>query len=381
MLNVVFNASALLWPLTGIGQYAYHLVRGLKGQPELDLDFFYGNRFGGEIHETPSAAASRTRVWVRRFVPRAYDIRLALEQRHFSAGVARKTYDVYHEPNYLALRFGGPTVLTVHDLSWIRYPRAHPPERVRALNRRFEPALRRAALLLTDSAFVKDEVVDVFGVAPELVLPVPLGLDPVFRPMTLQETQPVLAAHGLVHGQYFLSVGTLEPRKNIGATLQAYTSLPETVRSRHPLVMVGMNGWQTSNLVRLMEPLVRSGQVRVLGYLQRGQLAAVTAGALALVYPSVYEGFGLPPLEAMGCGVVPITSNVSSLPEVVGDAGLLVHPQDTDALTDAMRLLVEDPALRGALSAKATARAAQFTWARCAAQTAAAYRLAARTSR
>lgn len=381
MLRVAFNASALLWPLTGIGQYAYHLARGLKDQPGLDLDFFYGNRFSAEIEDRPSQAAGKLRVWVRTLVPNAYAIRLALEQRHFSEGLRNKSYDLYHEPNYLALRFEGPTVLTVHDLSWIRYPDAHPPERVRALNRHFEPALRNAALVLTDSLFVKNEIVDVFGISPSLILPVALGLDPIFQPMSPAQTQHVMAAHGLVHGQYFFSVGTLEPRKNIQATITAYARLPAALRSRVPLVVAGMKGWRTSALLRLMEPLMHSGQLRVLGYLERNELAVVTAGALAMVYPSLYEGFGLPPLEAMGCGVAPITSNVSSLPEVVGEAGIQVNPHDTEALANAMLSLAEDPALRTSLSAKARAAASQFTWQKCAAQTAAAYRLAASTSR
>lgn len=381
VLRVAFGGTALLSPLTGIGQYAYHLGLGLRQRADLEVEFFYGNGFSPEVRASPLPGAGRLRMLARRFVPNAYALRRSLQQRHFGAAMRRKKYDLYHEPNYLALQFDGPSVITVHDLSWIRYPETHPVERVRAMERYFEPGLRQAALLLTDSEFVRNEVVEVFGVDPSMVLPIPLGLDPLFRPRQAAETEALMRKLDLVHGGYFLSVGTLEPRKNLPATVAAYARLPAAVRSRHPLVLAGMKGWRTTAVERLLEPLVESGQARMLGYLKREDLAAVTAGALALVYPSVYEGFGLPPLEAMGCGVVPITSNVSSLPEVVGDAGLLVHPQDTAALADAMRLLVDDPALRAAMSTKAVARAAQFTWARCIAQTAAAYRLAASTSR
>lgn len=377
MLKVAFNASALLWPLTGVGQYAFHLAHGLRKQAGLDLDFFYANRFSTEIERGGSMSAGQLRVWVRRWVPNAYAIRLALEQRHFDRGVAAGKHDLYHEPNYLAMRFDGPTVITVHDLSWIRYPETHPPERVRAMNRYFEPRLRNASLLLTDSSFVRDEIVQVFGVDPARVRAIPLGADPLFQPLDAAGTHPVLDPHGLRHGEYFLSVGTLEPRKNVQTTVAAYASLPAAVRSRHPLVLAGMRGWRTSALQRSLEPLVRSGQVRVLGYLERNELASVTAGALALVYPSVYEGFGLPPLEAMACAVPPITSDASSLPEVVGDCGITVNALDTDALARAMESLAGDSALRATLSARARARSLQFSWDRCAAETAAAYRVAA----
>lgn len=381
MLKVVFNASALLWPLTGVGQYAYHLAHGLSRQPGLDLDFFYANRFSREIERGGSMSAGKLRVWVRTWVPNAYRIRLALEQRHFDRGMAGKRYDLYHEPNYLALRFDGPTVITVHDLSWISYPETHPPERVRAMNRLFEPRVRNAALLLTDSSFVKDELVRVFGVDPVRVRAIPLGAGPLFEPMDAARTRTVMERLGLVHGAYFLSVGTLEPRKNMRTTIAAYSALPPDTRARHPLVLAGMKGWRTSGLQRLLEPLVASGQVRMLGYLERADLAAVTAGALAMVYPSLYEGFGLPPLEAMACGVPPITSNASSLPEVVGDCGLMVEPLDAKALSQAMASVAADGALRERLSVKARSRALQFSWDRCAAETAAAYRAAASTSR
>lgn len=381
MLRVAFNGSPMLWPLTGVGQYTYQLARNLKREPELALDFFYGNRFSEAIEESPSMAAGKFRVWVRTYVPRAYEIRLALEQRHFDKGTRQKRYDLYHEPNYLALRFDGPTVITVHDLSWIRYPETHPPERVKAMNNYFEPRLRRASLLLTDSVFVKDEIVRTFGIDPGLVRALPLGVDEVFHPRQADETQPLLSNHGLQHGSYFLAVGTLEPRKNVQGTIAAYAALPEATRNRHPLVLAGMKGWQTSAIERLLSPLVRNGQVRMLGYLPRAELATVTAGARAMVYPSLYEGFGLPVLEAMACGVPAITSNVSSLPEVVGDAGIMVDPGDTDALARAMDSVADDEALHAALSRKALAQAAQFSWERCAAETAAAYRFAASRSR
>lgn len=149
-----------------------------------------------------------------------------------------------------------------------------------------------------------------------------MGAEELFKPLESQETFEVLNILGLMHQNYILAVGTLEPRKNLQVAIFAYMRLPVRIRKKFPLVVVGMKGWHTSALEKQMAPLIASGEIRLLGYLKREELAIVIAGALTLVYPSIYEGFGLPPLEAMSCGVPVIASNVS--PEVVGDTGFLV---------------------------------------------------------
>ncbi|WP_427913613.1 glycosyltransferase family 4 protein [Ramlibacter sp. MMS24-I3-19] len=378
-MKVVLGTGSLLSPLTGIGQYALQLADGLCRTPAVEPWFFYGQQVS---RENPAVSkpwlsgwgrTGKVRTFVRKYVPNAYGLDRQRKQLVLNRLVRRERFDVYHEPNYLALDFDGPTVITVHDLSWIRYPETHPIERVRAMNRYFEPALRKASLLLTDSEFVGRELVEVFGIDPAMIRPILLGLDPMFRPRTATETAEVMHRLELEHGGYFLSVGTLEPRKNMQATVSAYSRLPASVRRRHPLVIAGMRGWRTSKLESLLEPLVASGELRMLGYLSREDLAMVTAGALTMVYPSVYEGFGLPPLESMGCGVAPIASNRSSLPEVVGDAGLQVDPDDADQLVLAMTRLAEDAGLRQSLSNAALERAQNFTWERCVSETVAAY--------
>jgi glycosyltransferase involved in cell wall biosynthesis len=180
----------------------------------------------------------------------------------------------------------------------------------------------------------------------------------------------------LTHGRYLLAVGTLEPRKNLQVALEAFASLPASLRERFPLVLVGMKGWKTSALEQKLAPMVASGQVRQLGYLSRQDLATVMAGATAMVYPSVYEGFGLPPLESMACGVPVIASNVSSIPEVVGDSGLLIDPSDAQALALKMVQLLEDEVLRSQLADRALARSQLFSWAKCTDQTVDVYKAA-----
>lgn len=375
-LRLAFNATALLSTRTGLGQYTLELATRLRDEAALETEFFYGLGWSAEVRAEALPGAGTLLPALRRWIPGSYAIRQFLQSRRFTTGMRGKNFDLYHEPNFLPLPFEGPTVTTVHDLSWLWYPEAHPAERVRAMNRRFEAGLDRSHLLITDSAFVRQEVIDTFGVAPERVVSISLGASREFRPMEPEETTPTLARLGLSHGGYLLAVGTLEPRKNLVSAIRAYAGLSLSVRQRTPLVIAGMRGWHTQALERELAPLVASGQVHVTGYLPRPDLIRLVAGARAMVYPSLYEGFGLPPLESMACGVPVIVSDAGSLMEVVADAGRIVGALDTKALRDAMQNLVEDDALRSRLGQRALARSFGFSWDKCATETLAAYRRA-----
>ena len=163
-MRVAFNATALLSPLTGIGQYAHHLARGLQQRGDVDLDLFYATGWSKEVRTEPLPAVATLKSLVRRFLPNSYAISRGFQQKFFTAGALQAKNDIYHEPNFLAYRFNGPSVITVHDLSWIRYPDMHPIERVRAMDKYFQPGLDRASLILTDSEFVKRELMDVFEI-------------------------------------------------------------------------------------------------------------------------------------------------------------------------------------------------------------------------
>ena len=368
-MRLAFNATALLSPLTGIGQYGYHLTGELLNTPELKMDLFYSAFWDDKRLVSDRRSFSRFGPLIRKYLPYYHELSPLFRQYKFTRQTKAVKYDVYHEPNYLPLRFKGPTVVTVHDLSWIRYPETHPAERVNIMNRYFEKALYQSSALITDAEFVRQEVIDVFGVKPEKITAIPLGVEPMFMPRNAQETAQVLSSHGLTHGKYFLTVGTLEPRKNLSLAIRAYSELPQSVRDQYPLVVIGMKGWHSSEIERSISPLVQAGYLRKLGYVPREDLAILMAGATALIYPSIYEGFGLPPLEAMACGIPVICSNVSTLPEVVGDAGILIDPRDETGLREHLHAITEDKKLWVDLSTRARERSLRFTWKNCAQQT------------
>jgi alpha-1,3-rhamnosyl/mannosyltransferase len=371
---VAYNATALLSPLTGVGNYARSLALALEASGEVELNYFYGAGWGKALRDAPVPQIVAGKQMVKRFVPNAYAVMRFLQQARFSAGVRRLRGAVYHEPNFLAFAFDGPTVTTAHDLSWLRYPETQPADRVRAMSERFPVALERSSHVITDAESVKRELVEAFGVAPERITAVPLAARAAFKPVSQEASVSTLAGYGLSCRRFLLCVGTLEPRKNLELAVRAYASLPPGTQDRFPLVIVGMRGWLTSKLDHLLAPLAESGRVRPIGYVDDTTLAVLYGSARMLVYPSLYEGFGLPPLEAMASGTPVIVSNVSSLPEVVGDAGIQVDPHDVEALREAIRVLSEDDERWEALRSAGLARAARFSWERCARETLAVYR-------
>ena len=375
-MKLALNTTPLLSPLTGIGQYILHLAQELAKDPDLDIEYFYGVAWSKQLKAFSSQQAGKAFSFARNYLPFSYELRRLVQTQRFRFYAKKQKFDVYHEPNYLLMPFQGPTVLTVHDLSWITYPETHPKERVKAMNKHIESSLRCSQRIITDSEFIRQEIIDTFAIQPEKIHAIPLGVSHDFQPKTVEESAAILTQYDLRHGSYFLAVGTLEPRKNLKLVFAAYRKLPVSIRKHYPLVLAGIKGWQTQEIDHELGSLVKNNEVRLLGYISRTDLATITAGALTLVYPSIYEGFGLPPLEAMACGVPPIVSNVSSLPEVVTQGGLSVDPHDIDGLTQAMQCLTEHIQLREKLQSEALTRAKQLTWQNCAQKTLAVYQQA-----
>jgi glycosyltransferase involved in cell wall biosynthesis len=262
--------------------------------------------------------------------------------------------------------------VTIHDLSFLFYPRSF-----RVVNRLYlrlltRLSVQRAGRVLAVSASTRRDVIRYYGVPAEKVDVVYNGVDPAFEPLPGDQVAVFRARQGLPD-RFILFVGTLEPRKNVARLIRAYAQLP---RSRPPLLLVGGKGWFYEDIFRLVEEMDLSADVHFVGYVPAEDLPLWYNAADLFVYPSLYEGFGLPPLEAMACGTPVVASTSSSLPEVVGDAGLLVDPADTAGLAAALQAGVSDAGVRARLRQAGPERARQFSWQATARETVDSYRRA-----
>ena len=389
-MPIAWNGIPLLTPLTGVGHYTAELLRALIGlsfrsdpapHPALHVDTFFARHWLGPketlaletfapqtaskvTKNLPQASLARSRLWrdVLRHIPGVRGLNRSLQAHYFQKGCSKRKPLLYHEPNFIAFPFHGPTVITVHDLSFIRHPETHPADRVRFMNRWIEPSLQRAQAVVVVSDFVRQELLSVFGdwVAKKTHV-VFNGVSQAFRPWSADETQPVLASHGLNHGQYLLTLGTLEPRKNLPSLLHAYALLPATIKTQYPLVIVGPQGWRGVELKGLAQQM-RHENIRWLGYCANEERPLLYAGARAFVYPSVYEGFGLPALEAMASGLPTLVGPSLAVQEVCGDAGCLVNTVNSQAFAETLSAVIEDDHLNQSLRQKSLERAGHFSW-------------------
>ncbi|TEA69616.1 glycosyltransferase family 1 protein [Allopusillimonas ginsengisoli] len=383
------GGSSLVGPLTGIGHYTRHLLTelatlGVQGHvfmngrwhtPDADGQCSDPSRAdeGQATHNTGNrttrGVAWRLARGVLRHTPLARPIAHALQSARFRQGLSGAVA-LYHEPNFIPLGYGRvPTVITAHDASWVRYPETHPRPRVAHMTRHFHVALARADRVIVVSDFVRRELLSLFPVEASKIRVVHNGVSPRFRPQDAATLAAYTATLALRPKSYFLALGTLEPRKRLVVALQAHQRLPAALRARYPLVIAGQKGWLVHDFEKQVAQDLSTGAVRMLGYVSDQDLPRLISGALATLYCSVYEGFGLPPLESMACGVLPLCSNRSAIPEVVGEAGVLLDPDNPEAFTDALHRAIEDAAWVEQMGLLAMARASQFSWSRCAQET------------
>jgi glycosyltransferase involved in cell wall biosynthesis len=263
--------------------------------------------------------------------------------------------------------------MTIHDLSLLLHPETHEAARVRRARRRLPLMLRAARLVITPTESVRREVCEHLHLRPERVFAVPEAARAVFRPMTPAKTLDARKRLG-VEEDFLLFVGTIEPRKNLPILLEAYAELLRSAYTRARLVIAGQRGWLTGELFERLGESGLADRVIFTGYLTDEELCALYSSCSAFVYPSLYEGFGLPPLEAMACGAPVIASRIASLSEVCGEAAIYFEPRDASRLAEQMSKLLFDEKERGRLALEGRKRAAEFSWERAARRTLEVYR-------
>jgi len=364
--------NGLFWgrPATGSGQYVRELVAAMRYMEDVRLTLVVDN---------PPRTPPPVDIEIRRAGPGATGKlgKLWFEQVAFPTACRRVGAEVAHVPYFAAPLTGfSPVVVTIHDLIPLLLPEYRGGWHVRAYMALVARAAKRADLIIADSDASAQDVEQVLGISGDRVRVVHLAAGTMYRPRCAEETLEARSRLGLPE-QYLLYVGGFDRRKSVPELLKAYRQALPRLRGV-PLVI----GGQLPRIGTAFAPDPRrvarefgiADKVQLLGHVSASDMPALYAGALALVYPSRYEGFGLPPLEALSCGTPVVATRASSLPEVVGEGGILVPPGDEEALSDAMCSLVEDEALRARLSKRGLEQAARFSWERTARETVAVYR-------
>ena len=384
-MKVILGCDPLLQPLTGIGHYTHQLALGLNQHSDIDkFELFAHGKFfdhellrkndeSGSKNDSDISLLSRARALL---ASSNSAVKLYQKLIPFVSQFALRDYSdfLFHSPNFILPRFEGKKITTIHDLSTIRFPQFHPAVRVSFVNNAIEEALLNADHIITDSEFIKNEIIDTFGEKPGKITAIPLGASSSFYPRNINECNRHLSNYGLTYKSYFLFVSTLEPRKNIVNLLEAFKIYRQQNPNGKPLILIGGQGWNNELILNKLSYLESKGWARYLGYVPQDSIPIFYSGAKALLFPSTYEGFGLPVLEAMQSGIPVLTSNHSSMSEISGDFAQLVNPEDISGMTESILSLADNEELCECLSDSGLIRAKDFSWERCIAETVGVYR-------
>jgi glycosyltransferase involved in cell wall biosynthesis len=365
-LRIGIDYTAAVRQGAGIGRYTRELVRALA---KLDRGHDYV-LFAAAGGQRPVDAGWPTSFQTRS-VPlsdRALAILWHRLQLPLWVELVTGPVDIFHSPDFVLPPVRrAKTLLTVHDLSFIRYPQCADANLRAYLNRVVPRSVHRADLVLADSQNTKDDLVELLDVRHDRIEVIYPGVEERFRPIEDQVVLDEARKQYDLPARFIFGLGTLQPRKNFTRLIEAYSLLVTRYPSLH-LVIAGGKGWLYEEIFATVERLDLEEEVVFPGFVADEDLPALYNLAELFVFPSLYEGFGLPPLEAMACGTPVITSDASSLPEVVGEAGLMVEATDVEGLAEAVRRVLEDDALREGMIAKGVKQVRKFTWQKAAAK-------------
>lgn len=356
--------------LTGIARYLRNLYSAMDLMDLVELSYFDGKKL---THNMPPLADFEKRQQIINVIwnlpdPIVFSLRALylLKYENKLNRICRKSsFDIYHETAVVPARLPSiASVYSIYDLSLRRHSETHPRERVWFFEYFIKKRLNSAKHILTISEFIRQEIIEELKLPPEIVTAIPLAADPMFVPCNTADVRKIKIKYTLPES-YLLFVGSLEPRKNIDLLIEAMEKLESDI----PLVLVGWNGWGDKYWKEKIQKKRLADKIIMTGHLPDVDLKQIYSGAVALVYPSLYEGFGLPIVEAMACGCPVICSNAASMPEVAGDAAILIDPSSSDDLAESIEKIVNDTEFRQNLVKKGFMQATLFNWEETARQT------------
>jgi glycosyltransferase involved in cell wall biosynthesis len=373
-MNIALDGMPLGSRLTGIGHYTLELARSLALAAPTDSFTLISPEPPAEAAHEATTGQSSPNLSVINLT------RGALNRRWWSIGLplylSRSSFDLFHGTNYeIPLWNRGPSVVTIHDLSLLLHSEAHEKRLVRRARWRLPLMAKRASKIITPSNSVKTEVCETFGVDSEKVVVTPEAPRSAFKRREDTDSQVIELRERLgINEDFLLFVGTIEPRKNLHRLIEAFDQLLRSTSLRSKLVIAGGQGWLMDDFTSLIQQKKLADRICLTGYLQDEDLCALYSTCRGVVYPSLYEGFGLPPLEAMACGAPVITSRIPSLIETVADAAWLVDPNNVEDLAQAMTGLLSDEKLRQHYAELGRAQVKKFSWEQTAVKTLEVYR-------
>ena len=351
-MRIGIDARLVYYSQAGITQYTLRLIQGLAEiERENEFIILQSRKDKHIIVDQPNF--KRVSLWT----PSHH----RLEQVALRLEISRLGLDVLHSPDFIPpFRRNCKSIITIHDLAFLLYPHFLTKESARYYGQ-IDQAVKRTDHIIAVSESTRQDIIRLLGVPEHKITVIYESANPIYRPVNDQEALEQTKRKHHITGDFILFVSTIEPRKNLPTLLKAYRQLLDSYKDNVRLAVVGRRGWLSEEVFALLEELKLTNDVLFLGRVSVEDLLHLYNAAQLLVQPSFYEGFGLPPLEAMACGTPVVVSNVSSLPEVVGDAALLVDPDDVSELAVAIWRVLTDEALRADLIAKGLKRAQCFS--------------------
>ena len=378
-MRIALDLSLVPGQRVGVGQYAYQLASALARVDRANSYVLYPVFYfivNPEYYRTELPVAANMRIAHRRLPPRLVQFLWRRDRSELFKEYLLGRADIVHSTTFCAPRFRAPRrrlVVTIHDCTFVTHPEFHLPANIEHCLRGTRLAIERADALIAVSESTRRDLIERMGAPADRIVVTREAADPGLARVTDAARLAAVRRRYELPERFILFLGAMEPRKNVLRLIEAFATLRPALRRETVLVVAGAHGWLNDSVRERVGKLGLAESVQFPGYIAGDDIAALYSLATVFAYPSLWEGFGLPVLEAMACGTPVLTYDVSALPEVAGDAALLVPPTEVEAIADGLTRLLSDDALRADLVARGLRRAAAFSWERCARETLAVY--------